>query len=308
MFEQWNTRMLDLKEQIQLYHKAEQRLKALQKDLEEQELLRRQWEHKLQDEEEDVQRLEGTSLTGLFLKLVGRKAERLEREQVEVLQARMKYEEADRAVQDLKGQISALVNKLANLESAKRELDEIMASKERELLEQSPQLQELAALRSDLKLQHKEMDEAYRAGHRVISDLESAAEALHSAKNWGTYDMLGGGMISTHIKHGKMDDASNYLQNAQVSMRRFEKELNDVKLSLGSELELGDFMRFADYFFDSFIVDWAVQGRIGRSLDEVEEKLSEIRVIVRDLESAKRKLESEVRRAEQQYQQMIEQA
>ena len=53
--------------------------------------------------------------------------------------------------------------------------------------------------------------------------------------------MMGGGMISTHIKRGRMDDAQSALTEAGRHLKRFQKELEDVKMAVHADLELGDY-------------------------------------------------------------------
>ncbi|MDO4650243.1 MAG: hypothetical protein Q4B26_16510 [Eubacteriales bacterium] len=43
----------------------------------------------------------------------------------------------------------------------------------------------------------KERREAIEAGKRALGSLRSARNNLDSAKNWGLWDMFGGGFIST---------------------------------------------------------------------------------------------------------------
>ena len=45
----------------------------------------------------------------------------------------------------------------------------------------------------------KEKREAVEAGKRALRSLREAEEQLNSAKNWGLWDMFGGGVISTMV-------------------------------------------------------------------------------------------------------------
>ncbi len=53
----------------------------------------------------------------------------------------------------------------------------------------------------------KEKREAVEAAKRALRSLREAEEQLNSAKNWGLWDMFGGGFISTMVKQSKMDRA-----------------------------------------------------------------------------------------------------
>ena len=105
----------------------------------------------------------------------------------------------------------------------------------------------------------KEKREAIEAGQRALSSLRTAKENLNSAKNWGLVDMFGGGFFSTMLKHSKMDQARQNMEQAKYDLRNFSRELNDVNMACNLNINTGDFLSFADYFFDGFVVDWMVQ-------------------------------------------------
>ena len=106
------------------------------------------------------------------------------------------------------------------------------------------------------------MDEALSAGRAASWALSRAAGELSSAENWGFYDMLGGGLIATAVKHGHIDDARQAAGEAQVLLSRFRTELSDVQVSARLTLDMGELATFFDYVFDDFFSDWVVQSRI----------------------------------------------
>ena len=72
----------------------------------------------------------------------------------------------------------------------------------------------------------KEKREAIEAGQRALSSLRTAKENLNSAKNWGLVDMFGGGFFSTMLKHSKMDQARQNMEQAKYDLRNFSRELH----------------------------------------------------------------------------------
>ena len=58
-----------------------------------------------------------------------------------------------------------------------------------------------------------------------------------------------------------------------MALRNFSKELKDVNIACNLNLDMGDFLTFADYFFDGFAVDWMVQERINKARNQVEEAI-----------------------------------
>ena len=115
----------------------------------------------------------------------------------------------------------------------------------------------------------KEKREAIEAGRRALNSLQAAKENLNSAKNWGLVDMFGGGFFTTMLKHSKMDQAKRNMEQAKYDLRNFSRELNDVNMACNLNIDTGDFLSFADYFFDGFVVDWVVQDRINNAKRQV---------------------------------------
>lgn len=130
----------------------------------------------------------------------------------------------------------------------------------------------------------KEKREADDAGNRALRSLKAAQENLSSAKNWGIWDMLGGGFISTMAKHSKMDRAKENLAKARSDLKSFSRELQDVNMACHLDIETGDFLSFADWFFDGFVVDWMIQDRINQASRQVEEAIHRVERILRQLQ------------------------
>ena len=129
----------------------------------------------------------------------------------------------------------------------------------------------------------KEKREAIEAGQRALNNLRTARENLNSAKNWGLVDMFGGGFFTTMMKQSKMDQAKRNMDLAKLALRNFSKELNDVNIACNLNLDMGDFLTFADYFFDGFAVDWMVQERINKARNQVEEAIRRTEEIIEQL-------------------------
>lgn len=130
---------------------------------------------------------------------------------------------------------------------------------------------------------NKEIQEAIQAANHALACLRQADAYLQSAKNWGLFDMFGGGALTTFFKHSKMDDARYEMERAKRALQGFRKELADVDQRLHLSLEIGDFLTFADYFFDGLIADWLVQSKIQDAKAQVENAIIQVRQIREDL-------------------------
>jgi hypothetical protein len=227
-------------------------------------------------EEGDVQRLEGASLTGLFYAMLGSKDERLYKERQEALAARLKHEEAVKRLEALDRDLSQVRSEWAQAAVGTDEYKAVMEEKERFIAsEQGRGAAELIRLGEEVaqwNWQLQQLQEARSAGLRADSALADVLDSLEGARGWGTWDMLGGGMIATAMKHDKMDEARSQVHYAQQALAAFQRELKDVTMAIHVDVvNLDGFSRFADYFFDGLIADWAVQNQINQSLESVQQ-------------------------------------
>lgn len=122
----------------------------------------------------------------------------------------------------------------------------------------------------------KERREAVIAGERAKNSLKKALDALNSARGWGIYDIIGGGFISSLIKHSKMNQASDYIEAAKADLASFSKELADIEQFADVNLSTGDFWGFADWFFDGFFSDLMMQDRINEARGQIQRAIAKI--------------------------------
>jgi hypothetical protein len=129
-----------------------------------------------------------------------------------------------------------------------------------------------------------EMNEAVIAGKQALASLKKAEESLKHASNWGIADMLGGGFITDMLKHSKLREAENHLEEARIRIRTFQKELRDLEMPHEFYVNVDGFLTFADFFFDGLIVDWLVQSRIREAREEVEQAIIYVETVVAELQ------------------------
>ena len=130
----------------------------------------------------------------------------------------------------------------------------------------------------------KELREAIAAADSALDSLENARRSLSSARNWGIYDILGGGLISGLIKRSKMRDAGAEMEEARRELQRFRRELEDVDRLIDPGFTNFDLSAFGDLFLDGFLFDLVAQGRISDARQQVERAMGEVRRIRARLE------------------------
>jgi len=129
----------------------------------------------------------------------------------------------------------------------------------------------------------KEIDEAIVSGERALASLKTAQEKLNSARNWGIFDMLGGGLLADIMKHSKMNDASAYMEEAKRDLLVFQKELQDVQETIDLKVDVDGFLTFADFFFDGIIMDYMVQSKIAEARKQIDQAIPLVEGLVNDL-------------------------
>ena len=74
------------------------------------------------------------------------------------------------------------------------------------------------------------------AGRSALQALLAALEKLDSADGWSGWDTFaGGGMLSSALKHQRLDEAGQLIGLAAEALDRFSRELDDLSL-LGVQL------------------------------------------------------------------------
>lgn len=117
----------------------------------------------------------------------------------------------------------------------------------------------------------QEIYEASQACQRVLDKIADAKRELGSARNWGLFDMIGGGFFSSLIKHGKMGRAEQIMSEVSRELKILQKELADVGSSVELSLNNTQLNQFLDIAFDNIFTDWMTQSKIENAMSELNE-------------------------------------
>ncbi len=312
MFEDLNKQMEEVKQTQRLKQKWERKLVHFTQLKEESSLKSSDLKEQLDREKVDVEKLEGLSLTALMSTVAGTKDEKLQKEKQDVITAKLKYDEAVEAVIKLEQEEEICLSKLKELGDPSAAFEQLMKDKEELIMnrhsELSQKLFDAFDRESEQKELIKEINEAIDAGKEVMMPLVSAAEALEKAKGWGTFDMLGGGAVSTFAKHSHMDEAKDAIHRAEHKLKNFQTELSDLGQYAAMTLDVSGLLTFADYFFDGIVVDWMVQDKIKSSLQKVTNQHQEVEQMITRLEREKELADKRLKEIQQERIEMVNQA
>ena len=114
-----------------------------------------------------------------------------------------------------------------------------------------------------------QVNQALNLTNQLIAELDQAERQLSSARNWGFLDVLGGGLITDLIKHSKLSNAKVSMERVNYLMQELRRVLGGISMAGDYSMNVSGFETFADFFFDSGIVDVYMTAKIMNSLSEV---------------------------------------
>ena len=265
----------------------------------------------LEKEYHDVEQLDKLNLTALFYSILGNKDKKQEKERQEYLKAKLQYEEAieeikliKRTVEQLRIEINLLKNSEEKYQLLLREKEEFLLSLEDE---SSKNLQGVIDDINAAALHIQEIEEVLQEAEPALHYLNETFNQLQSAESWGTFDMIGGGLLVTSIKHGKIDEARLGISKAQFYLDNLSRELRDVVLptQLNESIDIGDFNSFGDYIFDGLIFDFIVQEKISKSKSHVQRVYLQVSTIEHMLKNQLQELQNAIKAKMQQKLQLL---
>jgi outer membrane translocation and assembly module TamA len=196
------------------------------------------------EEAEDVERLEGFGLTAVLSAVRGARTGALDRERAEEVAARYAVQTSTAHLQAVEARREAVDRRLAQLGDTATAREAAMAAHAEALRSSGhPQAAGLDGVLDELVeagAEAGELAEARQAGIRAATALDAALRELGSADSWSAYDTwFGGGMVSSSIKHGRIDGAGQRIAEAQDALVDLARELADVTSVAGLRADLG---------------------------------------------------------------------
>lgn len=241
-----------------------------------------------QKEQMDVDRLEGGSLKAFFYNVVGKMDEKLTKEREEAYQAAVKYRAAARELEAVEYDLRQYRAELKSLEGCEERYAALLAdalaavkAANGAAAEQVLRKEEEIAEAEDYL---REIREALDAGDAALVRTGCVMEHLEEAEGYGTWDLLGGGLLADVMKHGELDEAQEEVEQLQIELGRFRTELADVTIEEDLTVNLDGFTRFADWFFDGLFMDLTVMDEIEASKTRIEAVQEQLRRMIERLE------------------------
>ena len=298
----YNDQLQKLQKKVSQEKSVEAKLKELKSQKDELNSRVYVFKKTMKNEQADVERLERTSLSSVFYAMIGRKDEMLDKEKAEAYAAKVKYDAAVEELRLIEEDLHRMETQLCDLIACKKEYYLLLEEKKEAIkaahsmeAERIVQIEEKIA---EQKNHQKEIKEAVSAGTRALGSAISILSNLDNAQNWGTYDLVNGGLIAGLAKNSYLDEAQNKVITLQSQLRKFKTELTDITIQADMKVNVDGFLRFADYFYDGLFSDWAVLDRIGQSKSRVHSVKTKIENVLSQLDRMDRAAEQMIKQLE----------
>ena len=296
--------MINFDEQLSRLHGDVERYRRLEKErmelrtqIEELTALADELDAVRLEEQADVDRLEGKTLTAFFFNLVGNIDEKLDKERREAYAAKVKYDTVARELAAAKEDLARRDHDLSKISNCREQYTALLEKKKAAVKaaggESGREILSLEESIAALESRAWELREALSAGRAAGETAERVQKHLDNAEGWGTWDMLGGGTLADLAKHSELDEAQRAVEALQGCLRRFRTELADVDISEDMQVNVEGFLRFADYFFDGFFTDWTVLDKIHQAQSQVEHVSGTIERVISRLDAMLEQTETE---------------
>lgn len=127
----------------------------------------------------------------------------------------------------------------------------------------------------------KEINDVQIIINQILPLIDEAENKFRSARNWGFFDILGGGFITDLIKHSKLGAASDIMNRINYLLQDLQRELKEVVIPTDFSMNTASFSTFADFVFDGILADVYMQSKIMTSMEQIRELRSRL-LILRD--------------------------
>lgn len=127
----------------------------------------------------------------------------------------------------------------------------------------------------------KEINDVQHIINQLLPLIDEAEKKFRKARNWGFFDILGGGLITDLIKHSNLGAASNIMNQINYLLQDLQRELKEVVIPTDFSMNTASFSTFADFVFDGILADVYMQSKIMTSIDQIRELRSRL-LILRD--------------------------
>lgn len=250
----------------------------------------------LKKETHEYRSIEKLSIKKLLSLFSDKYEEMMDKEYREMKIAEYKYERLLETIKSQQEQLRHITELLTHYEDVENQYAEMLETKR--IWASQNGFDVIADFEHSLLIQNrklKELDEALSACKKLIMSLSSAKDDLASAKNWGIFDILGGGLIPSLVKHDHIKRASQYIKDSSEKAAILSRELRDLSVFFSIEqIEIDSLSKTFDTFFDNIFSDMSIQEQINTAYENICHNYETARILFEKLETYRKEILEEL--------------
>jgi len=155
-----------------------------------------------------------------------------------------------------------------------------MPYQNQDLIPSAPEEQSDMDVKKD---QEKEIKEAIIAADEALTYLRKAKKHLNRANNWSLFDLFGGDLLISALKHGSISDARRQLNLSKDALTKLNEKLKDANIEVLA-IKISGILEVTDIFLDNIISDIMVQTKISDTKNSCKKAIHDVEAIKKDLE------------------------
>ena len=144
-----------------------------------------------------------------------------------------------------------------------------------------------------LRMQNNEIQQALDEGEKSVYIIDDVLRYLDKAQDMCTVDFFMDNILVDMVKHENLDNAQQAVYELQAQLRKFRSKLVDVNISADVQVDLDEFTKFADIFWDNWFTDWDTADKVNQSIRNVRSIRRQVEDAVKDLLVLKSRNENE---------------
>ena len=119
----------------------------------------------------------------------------------------------------------------------------------------------------------------------IFSLTNEAKSKFKSARNWGVFDILGGGGVADLFKHFNLNSAKSIMERISYNLEQLRSILGTIVIPDDYRMKMNGFITFADFVFDDIFFSTWMTFKIISSIQQVEELENKLLTLKTHLES-----------------------
>lgn len=134
-------------------------------------------------------------------------------------------------------------------------------------------------------MNNDELIEAEKICGRALEKVEAALTHLKSAKRWGTFDLWGGGFLTSYFKTKKIEKAEVEIGLLHEALRKLNDSSEEVRYALDGFETLTNLQKTLDIGLDDIYTNWKNQAQVKRNISLLEALHGNLIDLEKDLSS-----------------------